>query len=111
MTKIMHKVNNLCKVSQTLAEPAFEQTVNPFLSHTIFSILYPVFLIRLPRLVTFQDLISVRLLSLWLTVTRQWKYVQCKDKPEGWKSPLSAILQDSRTLTANTFRRLREQEC
>lgn len=25
MTKIMHKVNNLCKVIQTLAEPALEQ--------------------------------------------------------------------------------------
>lgn len=65
MTKIMHKVNNLCKVIQTLAEPALEQIGQvQFLSYTIFSILYPVFLIRLPRLVTFQDLISVRLFSL-----------------------------------------------
>lgn len=65
MTKIMHKVNNLCKVIQTLAEPALEQIGQvQFLSYTIFSILYPVFFIRLPRLVTFQDLISVRLFSL-----------------------------------------------
>lgn len=93
------------------AEPALEQWPSPTLSRTIFSALYPVFLIRLPRLVTFQDLIPVRLFSLQLTVTRQWKYVRCKDKPEGWRSPLSAMLEDSRTLTANTFLRLREQEC
>ena len=60
----MHKVNNLCKVIQTLAEPAFEQMVKSILKPYYF--LYPLSCIldQTTKLVTFQDLISVRLFSL-----------------------------------------------
>lgn len=39
MTKIMYKVNNLCKLIQTLAEPALEQMVKSILKPYYF--LYP----------------------------------------------------------------------
>lgn len=50
----MHNVNNLCKVIQTLAEPAFEQMVKSILKPYYF--LYPLSCVldQTTKLVTFK---------------------------------------------------------